>query len=219
MEAVRHIRTMRGMNQVDLARASGVAQNTISEIELGKRDARPGTLKKLADALNVDIADFFEDADPLAQAPSSQQLTLNGALEEERRTIWETAVENARQLRDTGRIRMAKLLLAYRSSRERREAYDTRRGYLDAMGALLQQAYDAEVALIKAADTDMLGSRFLEQWPELQKADRFYIELWHLVQGADLRIRTDGEQASEQLHATDDLPQTRPLTVEEREAA
>ena len=59
MEAVRRIRTMRGMNQVDLAKASGVAQNTISEIELGKREARPGTLKKLADALDVEIADLF----------------------------------------------------------------------------------------------------------------------------------------------------------------
>ena len=69
MEALRRIRTMHGMNQVDLAEASGVAQNTISEIELGKREARPGTLKKLAAALGVEIADLFEEARPLAQAP------------------------------------------------------------------------------------------------------------------------------------------------------
>ena len=69
MEALRHIRTMRGMNQVDLAKASGVAQNTISEIELGKREARPGTLKKLAHALGVEIADFFEDTHPSGQSP------------------------------------------------------------------------------------------------------------------------------------------------------
>ena len=73
MEAVRRIRTMRGMNQVDLAKASGVAQNTISEIELGKREARPGTLKKLADALDVEIADLFEDGRPLAQAPPEEE--------------------------------------------------------------------------------------------------------------------------------------------------
>jgi transcriptional regulator with XRE-family HTH domain len=47
------------MNQVDLAKASGVAQNTISEIELGKREARAGTLKKLADALSVEISDLL----------------------------------------------------------------------------------------------------------------------------------------------------------------
>ena len=62
MEALRHIRTMRGMNQVDLAKASGVAQNTISEIELGKRKARPATLKKLADALEVEISDLLGEA-------------------------------------------------------------------------------------------------------------------------------------------------------------
>ena len=76
---------MRGMNQVDLAEASGVAQNTISEIELGKREARPGTLKKLAEALGVEIVDLLGgDSDsPKAEAPPSQQLTLNGLLAEE----------------------------------------------------------------------------------------------------------------------------------------
>jgi transcriptional regulator with XRE-family HTH domain len=73
LEAVRRIRTMRGMNQVDLAKASGVAQNTISEIELGKREARPATLKKLADALGVEIVDLFEVASPLVQAPPDTQ--------------------------------------------------------------------------------------------------------------------------------------------------
>jgi transcriptional regulator with XRE-family HTH domain len=73
LEALRRIRTMRGMNQVDLARASGVAQNTISEIELGKREARPGTLKKLADALGVEISDFFGEAHPLGPAPPETQ--------------------------------------------------------------------------------------------------------------------------------------------------
>ena len=73
METVKRIRTMRGMNQVDLAKASGVAQNTISEIELGKREARPATLKKLADALGVEIVDLFEEAHPLAQAPPEPQ--------------------------------------------------------------------------------------------------------------------------------------------------
>jgi transcriptional regulator with XRE-family HTH domain len=69
LEALRRIRTMHGMNQVDLAKASGVAQNTISEIELGKREARPGTLKKLADALDVEISELFGDTYPLVQAP------------------------------------------------------------------------------------------------------------------------------------------------------
>jgi transcriptional regulator with XRE-family HTH domain len=72
LEALKRIRTMRGMNQVDLARASGVAQNTISEIETGRREARPATLAKLAKALKVEIADFFEEAShPKDRAPGS----------------------------------------------------------------------------------------------------------------------------------------------------
>jgi transcriptional regulator with XRE-family HTH domain len=73
LESIRRLRTMRGMNQVDLAKASGVAQNTISEIETGRREARPATLGKLAKALNVEIAAFFEeeDASPKDRAPGS----------------------------------------------------------------------------------------------------------------------------------------------------
>jgi transcriptional regulator with XRE-family HTH domain len=77
---------MRGMNQIELAKASGVAQNTISEIEIGKRQARPATLKKLADALGVEIADFFEEADsPKGIAPTSQQPSFFNHLREQER--------------------------------------------------------------------------------------------------------------------------------------
>jgi transcriptional regulator with XRE-family HTH domain len=61
LEALRRVRTMRGMSQVELAEASGVAQNTISEIELGKREARPGTLRKLAGALGVSLKELEEE--------------------------------------------------------------------------------------------------------------------------------------------------------------
>jgi len=70
---------MRGMNQVDLAKASGVAQNTISEIELGKREARPGTLKKLAEALGVEISDLLGADSPKAQAPLPLEFEAAGA--------------------------------------------------------------------------------------------------------------------------------------------
>jgi transcriptional regulator with XRE-family HTH domain len=78
LEAVRRIRTMRGMNQVDLANASGVAQNTISEIELGKRKARPATLKKLADALEVEISDLVGEAARPKASRLLDALTVGG---------------------------------------------------------------------------------------------------------------------------------------------
>src|SRR5215213_6493862 len=77
---------MRGMNQVDLARASGVAQNTISEIELGKREARPGTLKKLADTLGIEISDLLafsaERALRLADSDSVRLEAKSASVEE-----------------------------------------------------------------------------------------------------------------------------------------
>jgi transcriptional regulator with XRE-family HTH domain len=92
LETLRRIRTMRGMNQVELARASGVAQNTISEIETGRREARPATLRKLADALGVEIADFFgEPTYPKEQAPPDPQRSFNNLLEEERRLSYLSA--------------------------------------------------------------------------------------------------------------------------------
>jgi transcriptional regulator with XRE-family HTH domain len=55
-------RIRRGLSQLELAKAAGLQQKTISEIETGKvRDPHPGTLRKLAAALDADIADVFPD--------------------------------------------------------------------------------------------------------------------------------------------------------------
>jgi transcriptional regulator with XRE-family HTH domain len=54
------IRERSGLTQTALARASGVSQGRISELEMGDRhgrplDARPSTVKALADALDVPL--------------------------------------------------------------------------------------------------------------------------------------------------------------------
>jgi transcriptional regulator with XRE-family HTH domain len=70
VESVRRIRLERGWSQQDLADKSGVGQDTISGIESGRHEPRPSTLRKLARALEVEVADFFrEPASPLAKAP------------------------------------------------------------------------------------------------------------------------------------------------------
>jgi HTH-type transcriptional regulator, competence development regulator len=48
------LREDQGWSQRDLAARSGVAQNTISQLERGERQAMPSTVRKLADALGVD---------------------------------------------------------------------------------------------------------------------------------------------------------------------
>ncbi len=62
-ERLRAIRLAHGLGQEDLAARSGVAQNTISEAETGRRTPRPSTLRKFAAALDVEVGDFFEAAD------------------------------------------------------------------------------------------------------------------------------------------------------------
>ena len=70
MDTVKEIRRRKGWSQKDLAEESGVGQDTISGIESGRHEPRPSTLRKLADALDVEVADFFrEPALPLAEAP------------------------------------------------------------------------------------------------------------------------------------------------------
>ena len=59
-ESIRRIRKDKRIGQMALARKSGVSQGGISAIELGKREAYPSTLERLADALGVPVARFFE---------------------------------------------------------------------------------------------------------------------------------------------------------------
>lgn len=83
---LREVRELRGWSQSKLAEESGVSRDGISNYETGHREAWPATAKKVADALEVEIADLVgEQARPLAQAPPSQQLTRNGLLAEQRR--------------------------------------------------------------------------------------------------------------------------------------
>ncbi len=70
MEELKRVRRLRGMSQLDLAARSGVSQYTITEIETGRREPRPSTLRKLAKALDVEVADFFREPEaPKALAP------------------------------------------------------------------------------------------------------------------------------------------------------
>jgi excisionase family DNA binding protein len=144
-----------------------------------------------------DLENFLQaHSYPKVQAPLPES-------SEERRAEWDAAVRSARELRESGQARAEELLALWRESKDRKEDPAKRRAYLDEMGELLQDAYDARPTLLQA----MSYQRFADQWPELQKADRFYVELWHLVQGRGLNIRTGNAQ------------EERPQAVEESEAA
>ena len=90
MDAVKEIRRRKGWSQKDLAEESGVGQDTISGIESGRHEPRPSTLRKLADALDVEVADFFrEPAVPLVETPreAGRLSAIDVALDAARRQI------------------------------------------------------------------------------------------------------------------------------------
>ena len=205
LREVREIRLRRGLSQADLSAKTGVAEFTISQIEAGKRaNPRPSTLRKLAQALKVEVADLYGSPEhPLGEAPPSpEQRSFNHLLEEERRAVWEAAVDNARRLREGGRARLEELLTAWQASTQRGELRSARRGYLDEVEELFNKAHGATHRL-----ADLLfaegGIPAPDDWEEVRAADRFYWTLIEMMNNAGFVIQ---EHNSE------------PPTVEEREA-
>src|SRR5215212_12002704 len=70
------IREDQGWSQRDLAARSGVAQNTISQLERGERKAMPSTVHKLADALGVDPPVLMAEARIDAYMSHEQAVSL-----------------------------------------------------------------------------------------------------------------------------------------------
>ena len=58
---LRAVRQARGLSQRQLARESGVANATISQVEAGKLNPTVGMLKKILDGIPVPLAEFFAD--------------------------------------------------------------------------------------------------------------------------------------------------------------
>lgn len=84
MEKLRRLREERGLSQVKLAARADVNPATVNQIERGKREPSPATLRKLAEALDVGIVDLLEDVSPKASGRSSLEPSFNDVLEGER---------------------------------------------------------------------------------------------------------------------------------------
>jgi HTH-type transcriptional regulator, competence development regulator len=57
---LRRTRRARALSQRDLARITGIAHDTISQLETGKREAQPRTIRKLAEALGVEPSELMK---------------------------------------------------------------------------------------------------------------------------------------------------------------
>jgi transcriptional regulator with XRE-family HTH domain len=202
---LRELRAERRLSLRDVEERGGPNKDTMSLIERDVHKPHPQTLGRIAEALDMSVSTLrFEletaERPPLGPAPTSQQLTLKGELEEERRTALESAVENARGLREGGQARMTELLSLWRASRGRQEDVDARLEYLNEMTNLLKQALKAKTNLFnlfgsfnwwspearrvykeaKKAGAREVPNADLEEFLE---ADRFYYRLLGMVEG------------------------------------
>ncbi len=57
---LRQLRRDRAWSQRDLARESGISQDTITRLETGQREAQPRTLRRLAGALGVEPRELMK---------------------------------------------------------------------------------------------------------------------------------------------------------------
>ena len=60
-DKLRRLRVERALSQQDLEQITGIAQSTISNLELGIRPARLSTIRKLAEALNVEPKELLKE--------------------------------------------------------------------------------------------------------------------------------------------------------------
>ena len=199
---LRELRAERRLSLRDVEERGGPNKDTMSLIERDVHKPHPRTLGRIAEALDMSVSTLrFEletaERPPLGPAPPAQQPTLNGALEEERHAAWESAVENARGLREGGQARMTELLSLWRASMERQEDADARLEYLKEMADLLAQANKAKTDLFrnltwsspearraykeaKEAGAHEVPNADLEEFLE---ADRFYYLLRGMIEG------------------------------------
>ncbi len=71
MERLAELREQRALTLRELSAMSGVATDTINQIELGHRMPRPSTLRKLAKALGVEPQELRGAGEPSApKAPT-----------------------------------------------------------------------------------------------------------------------------------------------------
>ena len=59
MEGLRKIRVQKGMTQAEMAQSLGIARNTFSQYECGKREPKIAVMKKMAELLGCTVDEIL----------------------------------------------------------------------------------------------------------------------------------------------------------------
>lgn len=76
-EKIKHYRSLKGWNQEDLAKMSGVSIGSIKRYETNKGNITQETLEKLASSLNVNVVDFYSDKMSISQNENVHKLSIS----------------------------------------------------------------------------------------------------------------------------------------------
>ena len=61
LPGLQNARVRQGLTQRELAALAGTGAGTISDLEIGRRGSYPRTTRRLANALNIEVADLIDD--------------------------------------------------------------------------------------------------------------------------------------------------------------
>ncbi len=177
MERLKELRAKRRLSQARLAARAGLDPSTVNQIERGAREASPATLRKLAEALDVSLAELLGDDSPKAESRSSLEPSFNDVLEEERRFL-----DQARPL-----LRLLDREAPYweRVARSGRVSPDVRAvvashrlAVMEALDVLLEKHGSGASRLVRR---------------ELQSAFGRWNDAWHALEDAFLESLAGGE--------------------------
>ena len=171
MERLRHIRERAGYSQQRLADDSGVSQHTISEIELGRRKPQGRTLRKLAEALGVSVADLLGEG-------------------------WREAFVGSVRFRAQAKQRLEARLSSWEVASDEGASDEERRRLLDEVGLVLDEANEVIRELIEnvGEGLDRMAEPSPEgtpnpYWEEVREADTLYRDLLTMVEDVGLSVR------------------------------
>jgi transcriptional regulator with XRE-family HTH domain len=146
---LKYIREHQALSQRALAAMSGVAQNTISQLERGERKATPSTIRKLAEALGVDPSELLAESLVDRFIATGEQARLRLPPEGRayiEQVVKELEIEHERTAREKAAREKAERAAA---SRQREALRHSQEAFLQGD---IQQAYEQTMEVLSAID-------------------------------------------------------------------